>query len=170
MDESLCWVLFIGSFIYVLALPTALNGVSLISNLWFPDHQRATATGLISVSMAAGSVVGLTISGIMAAGLDKDDKEACFSVLRQITLLQNCIISVICVLLFLFFKERPKHPPSSVAFVKQSKKRLGWPMYKKLLSNKTYIGNAVIFTLLWGTYTAIGNLLSVIFGAWYSPS
>ena len=43
-------------------------------------------------------------------------------------------------------------------------------MYKKLLRNKTYIGNAVIFTILWGTYTAIGNLLSPIFGSHYSAS
>ena len=43
-------------------------------------------------------------------------------------------------------------------------------MYKKLLSNKTYIGNAVIFTILWGTYTAIGNLLSPIFGPHYTAS
>ena len=43
-------------------------------------------------------------------------------------------------------------------------------MYRKLLSNKTYIGNAVIFTILWGTYTAIGNLLSPLFGAYYQPS
>ena len=43
-------------------------------------------------------------------------------------------------------------------------------MYKKLLSNKTYVGNAVIFTILWGTYTAIGNLLSPLFGAYYQPA
>ena len=43
-------------------------------------------------------------------------------------------------------------------------------MYKKLLSNKTYVGNAVIFTILWGTYTAIGNLLSPLFGPYYQPA
>lgn len=43
-------------------------------------------------------------------------------------------------------------------------------MYKKLFSNKTYIGNAVIFTILWGTYTSIGNLLDPIFGPTYSAS
>jgi len=120
--------------------------------------------------MAVGSVVGLVISGVLAAGLNKHDKEACFHVLSQITLVQNILVTVICALLFIFFKERPKHAPSSVAFVKQSRKRLGWNMYKKLLSNKTYIGNAVIFTILWGSYTAIGNLLSPIFGPHYTPS
>ena len=120
--------------------------------------------------MAVGSVVGLVISGVLAAGLDKNDKEACFKVLSQITLVQNILMTVICVLLIIFFRERPKHAPSSVAFVKQSRKRLGWTMYKKLLSNKMYIGNAVIFTILWGTYTAIGNLLSPLFGPHYSAS
>lgn len=43
-------------------------------------------------------------------------------------------------------------------------------MYAKLLSNKPYVGNAVIFTILWGTYTAIGNLLSPLFGPYYQPS
>ena len=71
--------------IYVLALPAALNGVSLVSNLWFPDNQRATATGLIGVSMALGSVVGLVISGTLSVGLDKESKESCFQVLQRIT-------------------------------------------------------------------------------------
>ena len=68
--------------------------------------------------MAVGSVVGLTISGIIAAGLDKTDKDACFAVLARITLVQNIVITCICALLVIFFRERPKHPPSSVAFVK----------------------------------------------------
>ena len=74
-NDNLFWVLFLGSFIYVLALPAALNGVSLIANLWFPDHQRATATSLIGLSMALGSVIGLLISGVVSAGLDKDDQD-----------------------------------------------------------------------------------------------
>ena len=69
----------------MLALPGALNGVSLVSNLWFPDNQRATATGLIGVSMALGSVVGLVISGTLSVGLDKESKESCFQVLQRIT-------------------------------------------------------------------------------------
>lgn len=36
--ESLYWLLFLGTVIYVLALPAALNGVSLVANLWFPDN------------------------------------------------------------------------------------------------------------------------------------
>lgn len=42
-------------------------------------------------------------------------------------------------------------------------------MYKKLLRNKTFVGNAVIFTIMWGTYTAIGNLLSPLFNQYYTP-
>ena len=42
-------------------------------------------------------------------------------------------------------------------------------MYKKLLKNKTFIGNAVIFTIMWGSYTAIGNLLSPLFDDYYTP-
>ena len=85
MDESLYSLLFVGTFIYVLALPAALNGVSLIANLWFPDHQRATATGLMGVSMALGSVVGLVISGVISAGLDKTDQQSCFNTIKRIT-------------------------------------------------------------------------------------
>ena len=43
-------------------------------------------------------------------------------------------------------------------------------MYKKLLRNKTFVGNAVIFTIMWGTYTAIGNLLSPLFNQYYTSS
>ena len=80
------------------------------------------------------------------------------------------MITPTCFCLLIFFRERPKYPPSSVAFVKQSKKRLGMVMYKKLMKNKTYLGNAVIFTILWGSYTAIGNLLSPLFGGHYTGS
>ena len=79
-------MLFLGTVIYVLALPAALNGVSLVANLWFPDNQRATATGLIGVSMAIGSVVGLTISGMLSVGIHKESKENCYQVLSRITL------------------------------------------------------------------------------------
>ena len=38
LNDNMFWLLFLGTIVYVLALPAALNGVSLIANLWFPDH------------------------------------------------------------------------------------------------------------------------------------
>ena len=38
LNDGMFWLLFLGTIVYVLALPAALNGVSLIANLWFPDH------------------------------------------------------------------------------------------------------------------------------------
>lgn len=120
--------------------------------------------------MAVGSVVGLTISGMLSVGIEKTDKENCYQVLRSITFTQNCFITAVCLLMLLLFREKPSEPPSAVAFVKQSRKKLGKTMYKKLLGNRTYVGNGIIFTILWGTYTAIGNLLSPLFGPYYEPS
>ena len=120
--------------------------------------------------MAVGSVVGLAISGMLSVGIEKTDKENCYQVLRSITFTQNCFITAVCLLMLLLFREKPNEPPSAVAFVKQSRKKLGKTMYKKLLGNRTYVGNGIIFTILWGTYTAIGNLLSPLFGPYYEPS
>ena len=71
-NESI-WVLYVGTGIFALSTPLSLNSISMISNLWFPDNQRTTATAIMGLSRPLGLLVGLAITGILAAGINKDD-------------------------------------------------------------------------------------------------
>ena len=165
------WPILAGTAIYVLALPMCTNAISLIANLWFSDDQRATATSLISLSMPLGTMLSLLITGLIAAGLDDTDAADCLERIREVTLVQNVIISTLALLTLILFREKPTYPPSKLAMVKReiTKDGLGDDI-RVLRQNGSYLGNAWVFVVIWGTYGAVGNLLTPFFGSQYSPS
>lgn len=57
--------------------PIVLNAISVVANLWFADNERAKATSLAGIAVTMGSILGFTITGIVAAGVDRTDREDC---------------------------------------------------------------------------------------------
>ena len=163
--------LYVGTALLSMATPLSLNGISVIANLWFPDGQRATATALMGLSQPLGILVGLGITGVLAAGLDTEDLAACFDTVRSVTLAQNAVVSVLSLLVFILFREKPAYPPSKMALVRRVLTGAGLSDdFAVLRKNWNYLGNAWIFSVFEGTFFAIGNLLSPLFGATYTAT
>lgn len=71
------WPILFGTLIYMLSVPMLLSAISLIANLWFSDDQRGTATSLMGIAMPCGSMVGLTVTGLLCVGMDNNDPNDC---------------------------------------------------------------------------------------------
>ena len=67
--------MLVGTFIYFTASPLILNALSVISNLWFADDERAQATAIAGLMAPLGSLFGLGLTGFIAAGMDTEDVE-----------------------------------------------------------------------------------------------
>ena len=50
-----------------------INGISKLACIWFGDHQRAIAIGILSFAFALGSILGMTIGIIFVKEDDKND-------------------------------------------------------------------------------------------------
>ena len=62
-----------------------------------------------------GSLVGLGLTGVIAAGVDVDDPVDCMQRLEEMIWIQNIVITITCVLLFIFHREKPVSPPSKLS-------------------------------------------------------
>ena len=103
----------------------------------------------MGLSHPLGMLVGLIITGITAAGLDKEDTVASFNMLRKVTFLQNIIISVFALLTLILFREKPEYPPSKLALVRRVLTGAGMTDdFAVLRKNWNYIGNAWVFVVI----------------------
>ena len=66
------WIEALGMLIFFVASPMILNSISLIANLWFADNERARATAISGLMPSLGSIIGLGMTGVIAAGVDED--------------------------------------------------------------------------------------------------
>ena len=81
--EENFWILMLGSFIFSMANPLILNSMSVISNMWFGDADRSRAVAIAGLMAPLGSLIGLALSGILAAGVDAEDPQDCMDRLHS---------------------------------------------------------------------------------------
>lgn len=75
--EGKFWLLTLGTFIFFLANPFILNSISIIANLWFAENELARSTAISGLMAPLGSLLGLAVAGVCAAGVDVNDKVDC---------------------------------------------------------------------------------------------
>ena len=164
-DPGQFWFLFVGTFIFFIANPLILNSISVIANLWFADDERARCTAICGLMAPLGSLLGLAMTGVIAAGVNSDSQSDCLSRFEEIIYIQNGITTVFCVLLFLLFREKPAHPPSKLALTFRLLSQNGiWEDMGTLLRNKNYMLTCTTFIIMWGNYITLGNVLTPVFG------
>ena len=83
-DPGQFWLLFLGTFISTASLTLVLNSISLIANTWFSEKERGQSTAISGLMIPVGSVVALTITGVVTGGMDVDDPVDCINRLKQI--------------------------------------------------------------------------------------
>ena len=101
--------------IFFTANPLILNSIAVIANVWFADDERAQAMAIASLMAPLGSLLGLTISGVIAAGVDETDPVDCYNRFTSMVYIQNGIFTGLLLAVFLFVREKPKTPPSRTA-------------------------------------------------------
>ena len=122
--------------------PFTLNAITTVAARWFPMEERATATGLGSLSIYLGILAGLALTPYLAirSGLAG-------------VLMSYGIVSILAMLVFfLFIRERPPSPPCPP---EQESRSLALEGLTKMIRQRDVILLLVIFFIGLGAFNAI---------------
>jgi len=122
--------------------PFLLNAITKIAARWFPIEERATATGLGTLAMYCGILLGMLLTPYLSLGL---------SIGRMLYIYG--IASVICAAMFLLFsKERP---PTAPCRPDQEERSLVFDGLKNTLQNKDFKWLMFIFFIGLGVFNSV---------------
>lgn len=129
--------------------PFLLNSFTKVAVIWFPENEKATATGLGTIAILGGIILGMILTPLIydSKGIDY-------------TLMVYGIVSFIAMILYLaFVKNRPDTPPSSIA----GEKVFDMKGVKKLFKNRDFNFLLVLIFVGLGAFNAISAEIDVIF-------
>ncbi|RKX71325.1 MAG: MFS transporter, partial [Spirochaetes bacterium] len=86
--------------------PLLLNSWTTVSAKWFPENQRATAVGLVTLANLVGTAIGMVVTPILVES---------GTAISRIQLVYGIIAAASAVLFLIFAREKPKSAPSALA-------------------------------------------------------
>ena len=126
--------------------PFLLNAMTTVAARWFPIRERATASGLGSLAMYLGIILGMALTPyiVIHSGIDR-------------MLVAYGIVSLIAAVVFLsLVKERPPTPAG------KEERSLVFDGMKSMLHRKNYIILLIIFFFGLGIFNAIATWIEEI--------
>ncbi|XP_062455386.1 solute carrier family 49 member A3 [Rhea pennata] len=146
------WFLFLGQCLCALAQPLVIFSPTKLAALWFPDHQRATANMIASMS----NPLGILIANVLSPALVPEGKHIPLMLgVYAIPAVTACVLATVGI-----HEKVPPTPPSASASNSTSQPFLTG--LKMLLRNKSYIILAVCFGGGIGMFTCFSALLEQI--------
>ncbi|XP_055647379.1 solute carrier family 49 member A3 isoform X3 [Falco biarmicus] len=146
------WYLFIGQCLCALAQPLIIFSPTKLAALWFPDHQRATANMIASMS----NPLGILIANVLSPALVPEGKHIPLMLgVYAVPAVTACTLATVGI-----HEKVPPTPPSASATNSTSQPFLTG--LKMLLKNKPYIILAVCFGGGIGMFTCFSALLEQI--------
>ncbi|XP_074668862.1 solute carrier family 49 member A3 isoform X2 [Strix aluco] len=146
------WYLFIGQCLCALAQPLIIFSPTKLAALWFPDHQRAKANMIASMS----NPLGVLIANVLSPALVPEGKHIPLMLgVYAVPAVTACALATVGI-----HEKVPPTPPSASATTSTSQPFL--MSLKMLLRNKPYIILAVCFGGGIGTFTCFSALLEQI--------
>jgi len=145
MGSDFTWVI-IAQVGIAIGQPFLLNAMTTVAARWFPINERATASGLGSLAMYFGIILGMAVTPhlVLYAGMVH-------------TLFIYGILSGIAAVVFLVLvKERPPTPAG------QEERSLVFDGLKSMLQRKNYILLLVIFFFGLGIFNAVATWIEEI--------
>ncbi len=131
--------------------PFVMNAISKLSAQWFPEGERAVATGLGTMSLFIGIFFGMLLPPILynIGGVPT-------------VVIVLGIVAVIGMLTFLLFvREKPEKPPSPAAIEEKTFVIEG---IKKLFRMRDFLILMVLFLIGMGAFNAIATFIEPIVG------
>jgi cyanate permease len=135
-------LVLIAQIIIAIGQPFILNAVTTVAARWFPVEERATATGLGSLAIYLGILVGLALTPYLAlrSGIPE-------------LLLGYGIVSILAMLIFfMFVRERPPSPTYSAG---QEDRSLSLTGLSKMIRQRDFVLLLMIFFVGLGAFNAI---------------
>jgi hypothetical protein len=161
------WFVLAGQLIIFSSAPMPHNIIGLISNTWFPEKERATASALMIMANTFSVVVAYVILGYFSKEYFPDNAppELVIEGTNKVIFVQNCITTFFVFFFVLTFREKPKYPPSKMALA--IKEHFEGPSLWREIANMVKIRNfmflCVSFAIMYASVAAIGVCISPLF-------
>jgi len=139
-----------------LGQPFLMNAISKFSAQWFPEGERAVATGLGTMAVFIGIFFGMLLPPLLLGLGDVST-----------VVLTLGIVSIIGMTVFLIFvREKPAKPPGPAAI---EKKTFVFEGIKGLLRNRDFLILMVLFLIGMGSFNVISTFIVPIVGSRGDP-
>lgn len=122
--------------------PFLLNAWTKVPAKWFPEKERATAVGLVTLSSLIGVAVGMILSPILIKRIS----------IANIQLIYGGISAVFAVLFIVFTREDPPTPPCKPGLEERALMLNG---LKTVLTNKSFLLYLCVFFIGMGIFNGI---------------
>jgi sugar phosphate permease len=122
--------------------PFIMNAITKVAARWFPIHERATASGLGTLSGYIGVMVGMTVTPFLFM----------HSGMTGMLTIYGVVALVIGALFFILIKERPQTPPCEPG---QVERLLVMEGLKSILRNSSFIWLMIIFFIGLGVFNSV---------------
>jgi sugar phosphate permease len=142
------WVL-VAQIGIAIGQPFILNAITTIAARWFPAGERATASGLGSLAIYVGILVGLALTPYLALRSDIPGMLTIYGVASVIAMLA----------FFLFSRERPPSPPCPP---EQEARSLALEGLNKMIRQRDFIFLMIIFFVGLGAFNAVTTWIEQI--------
>ena len=142
------WVL-VAQIAIAIGQPFLLNAITTIAARWFPMEERATASGLGSLAIYLGILIGLALTPYLALR----------SGMASMLLVYGIASLVAMLVFFVFTRERPPSPPCPPD---QESRSLMLDGLRKMIRQRDFILLMVIFFVGLGAFNAITTWIEQI--------
>ena len=139
--DSYTWVL-VAQIGIAIGQPFILNAITTVAARWFPQNERATASGLGSLAMYLGIVIGLVLTPFLTIQMG----------IKSMLITYGIIAIIAAVVFFVFAREKPATPPCPPEMEVRS---LVVDGLKQLFHTRDFIFLLVIFFIGLGTFNAV---------------
>jgi MFS family permease len=131
--------------------PFILNAITTVAARWFPLRERATASGLGSLAIYLGIIVGLALTPYLTLQ----------SGISSMLIIYGIVAVIAAIVFFLLAKERPVTPPCPPELEVRS---LVLDGLKQIFRNRDFILLLVIFFVGLGAFNAVTTWIEDIVG------
>jgi len=146
--SNYAWVL-VAQIGIAIGQPFILNAVTTVAARWFPMEERATASGLGSLAIYLGILVGLAVTPYLALQ----------SGINNMLMIYGIVSAVAMILFFLFIRERPPSPPCPP---EQEGRSLVLDGLSKMIRQPDFLLLMIIFFVGLGAFNAVTTWIDQI--------
>lgn len=161
-NDQVSWFIHAGHICNGFAGPIAMAIPPLLSSVWFPVHQRVTATAFqgiwLVMAMGFGFLFGPLMVPDTAKGIEPD-VVALRAAIDHLLYIEFGVVVFFFILVLIYFPAAPPTPPSFSASTQRITFREGVP---KLLKNPTAWCIALCYALPQGIWNCWASVLEVI--------
>ncbi|MBN2157123.1 MAG: MFS transporter [Candidatus Lokiarchaeota archaeon] len=148
-NTNFLWVLLMQIGIAI-GQPFVLNASTKVAATWFTENEKTMATGLGTMSVLLGSIIGMVVSPILFEAYS-----------MNVLLLSYGIFGIgISVLYIMFVRQKPPSPPNPYA---EKTKVLMWDGVKKLFLSKDFLILLTCIFIGLGAFNALSTKIESIF-------